>query len=455
MTKNILGTSWSFTSTGTGGTYNSWQPNGLGLPLSYTGTPSQLGTITISTDGSYDFGVRSETSQQWWQVGDRAWDKDGEVTLLEASRSDGDTLTAGVNADAFDTITNLTARKGAKAGLRSGFAYESSLNGQEVGGFSANTSNNPTTTRKAVWGYSGRWTDDLNKIRTSSYGSNTGIFDDGDNANFVAGEAFTGTDSGAGAITGYIIKYDTANSVITFLVNESYSSGGNNGASITGSTSGATATFDGVTYTSVSSLKLTRSSSDPSVTPTNPEVALALTLVSSGQHIVDIRRSDFGSDDERPNNHSMTSSNWESWDFTTDWSGSTYDIASYKAGDVFNYTHTNPNSADMAEVPYDFIHSLFAFDWGGGTNSLGHLFARMKDPYFDYELNRVVLGDSSTFSSCTVTSTCRSDSWSGTSIGAKLNFGEIPVSTETFAFIYNAAGVCVNPTAGLSLGAAP
>lgn len=437
-----------------------WGSVGLPTDLTFTGTPSQLGVITISTDGTYNFGARSIPSQQWWQVGDRAWDKNGEVTLLEASRVDGDVMQAGIGADAFDVVTDITARKGAKAGLRSGFAYESSKFGEELGRFSVSPAFTPTVTRKAFWGYTGRWTDNMKKLFASSHSSISGAFIDGDSAEFVAGETFSGIKSpasGSDTFTGYIVKDDTANSIVAFRVDDAYSytSTQNNGAVIVGDVSGATATFDGVVFELPSSMKMTRSDTAPAVTPTSPEVALAYTHSSVPQLILQARTSDYGTDDDRPSPAGMTDSDWEDWSWQVDYSGLEFTGQTIRSGTATNNTYSNPNGVDFSNVHYEMHHVLMFCDWAGGSNNYGHFFARMKDPHMDYELNRVVLGDSASLSSCTVTSVCRSETWLATSTGARLNYGEIPSGTETFAFVFNEDGVCVNPIAGLSIGDAP
>ena len=441
-----------------GGVWGSKAPETF--PLTYTGTPAQLGTITISTDGTYDFGTRSIPSQQWWQVGSRAWDKTGEVTLLEASRFDGDVMTAGVNADAFDVITNITARTGAKAGLRSGFAYESSLAGEEIGRFSVSPELTPTLTRKAFWGFTARWTDDVRKVFSSSYSSNTGLFSDGDNSEFVHGERFSGVKSAASGstpFTGYIVKHDTGNGLVAFRVDDAYSYGttDNNGAVITGDTSGATATFDGVIMEFNAAMKMTRSDTTPAVTPTSPEVALAFVHSGIPQFVLQERTSSTGTDDDRFSNVAMDSSEWEDWSWQADYSGASFVGESIRAGNATSETYSNPNGVDFSQVPYEMHHVLLCADWAGGSNAYGHLFARMKDPHMDYELNRVILGDSAILASCSATSVCRSESWTTTSTTERLNYGEIPSSTETFAFIFNGSGVCINATNGLSIGNAP
>lgn len=429
--------------------------NAPASPLYYNGTPSQLGTISIGTDGTYDFGTRSNQSQIWWQVGDRAWDKNGEVALAEADTVEGEVLSAGVNATAFTTCTDITARRGNKAGLRSNFAYEGSQNGHEIGRFVASPINTPTTTRKAFFGFTGRWTDYLNRVATSSYSSLTGNFDDGDNTQFIKGETFTGVKSGSGAFTGHIIKEDTANGVITFYTADSYNSTDNNGATITGDVSGAQATFDGVVYLRPAALKIARCDTHTGATPTSPEVAIGFTQVQSRQLILQTRTSTTGTDDYRPNSIQVGGSGWENWNFQADWSGSNLLAYIQRDGDVYTDTLANPNALDLSNVPYELNHTLLCTDFAGSTNPYGHLFAVMKDPHCDYELNRVVLGDNATFANCSNTAVCRSESWNTTSTTVRLNFGEIPSSTETFAFVFDGSGTCLNPTSGLSIGNAP
>ena len=426
----------------------------------WVGSTDHLGDITITTDTTYDFGTRAEDSQQWWQVGDRAWDKNGEVILLEASRSDGDVMNAGVNADAFNTMTNVTARRGAKAGLRSDFAYESNEEGKDVGQFASMANSTATVNRLASWGFTGRWTENLKIIRTAPYSANSGTFADGDNTNFILGETFSGFKSDTvTAITGNIIKHDAVNSVIVFTIAGSYNSSDNNGATITGDVSGATATLansGAANYSGPSSMKLTRSSTDPAVTPTSPETALALTHVATGQHIVEMRNSVIGSDDERPSDHYISGSDWESWEWDADWTATnSYKIRSIKAGDVFEYTHTNPNVIDLSNVAYEFIQNLFAFDWAGGTNTLGHIYAVMKDPWSDTEVAKVILGNNAVFANCTKTSVFRSNSWSPTAVNTKINWSEFTQGEEGFLFIKTNAGLIVNATAGRSMGVAP
>ncbi|KZZ71498.1 hypothetical protein A3765_28440 [Oleiphilus sp. HI0130] len=407
-------------------------------------------TLTITTDGTYDFGSRINPSPIWWQRGSVAYNRSGEVTLLEASLSDGSVITEGVNASAFDTATGLTARTA--LGERSVFGYESTDTDAKLGSFSEMAVNQAVSTRKARWGFSARYSFDLSKVRTSSLSSSTGTFDDGDNTAFALGETFTGTKGTSGSFTGRIIKFDSANSNITFTVDGSYSSSDNNGASIVGDTSGATATFDGVEYIGGRSMKLTRSSSDPSVTPTNPEVALGFTVVSTGQNIVDIRRSDFGSDDERPNGLSMPDSNWHDFGFLVDYSSTDYKISQNVDGSQFSYTHTNPNSALMSEVAYQFFHTLFGCDWGGSDNDYGHLVAQIKDPYADDELAGIYIGDAATLASCTNLVYARSTAWSNSSATATVSFGEIPIGTTAYIYVRDDAGAFVS-TSGTALGA--
>lgn len=423
--------------------------------LGWEGDPGQLGIITVTTDTTFNFGTRSEASQSWWQVGDRGWDKDGEVTMLEASVIEGATLSDATNVTAFDTCISMKARKGAAAGLRSDFAYESSGDGEVAGRISTIPASHATTTRKAFWGFTGRWNDDLNFIATSSYSSITGTFSDGDNTNFIAGEAFTGVKSGSGAFSGYIIKADTVNEAVSFYTEDSYNSGDNNGAVITGDISGATATFDGVTYLRPASMKITRSDTDEGATPTSPEIALAFTQVATNQLIVQTRTSTFGTDDDRPAALRINSSNWEDWNFQADFSGSTFEAQSNRNGTTFDHTYTNPDTLDFSNVAFDFRAILIATDWAGSTNQFGHLYGRFKDPHADYELNRVMVGDNVALSSCSHLSVCRSESWSSTSTDARLNYGEIPSGTESFIFVFNGSGVCVNPSTGRSLGDAP
>ena len=426
----------------------------------WAGSTAQLGDITVTTDTTYDFGTRAEASQQWWQVGDLAWDKNGEVILLEASRSDGDVMNAGVNADAFERMTNVTARRGSKAGLRSGLAYESNQNGKDIGRFASMANSTATANRLASWGFTGRWTETLGIIRTSPYSANSGTFDDGDNTNFILGETFSGFKSDTvTAITGNIIKHDAVNSVIVFTIVGNYSSTDNNGATITGDVSGATATFTNTgaaNYSSPSPMKLTRSSTDPGVTPTSPATALALTHGERGQHIVEIRNSVIGSDDERPSDHAGEGSDWENWTWEADWTATnSYKIRSIKAGDVFEYTHTNPSGIDLSNVEYEFIHELFAFDWAGSTNTLGHIYSVMKDPWSDTEVAKVILGNNAVFANCTKTSVFRSNSWSPTAVNTKINWSEFTQGEEGFLFIKTNAGLIVNATAGRSMGVAP
>ena len=50
MTKNIAATSWTFTATGTGDTYNSWQPDGAPPVTSY---PLDIDLTTAGRVGFY------------------------------------------------------------------------------------------------------------------------------------------------------------------------------------------------------------------------------------------------------------------------------------------------------------------------------------------------------------------------------------------------------------------
>ena len=406
-------------------------------------------TLTITTDGTYSFGTRVNASPIWWQRGAVAYNRSGEVTLLEAGLSDGDTLSEGVNADAFSVCDSLTARTG--LGERSGFGYESSSNSAKIGGFQGTSLNQVATTRKASWGFTARYSWDLSLVRSSSFSSSTGTFDDGDHTAFVLGETFTGTKGTGGGFTGTMIKFDTINNVATYIVDGSYNSSDNNGATITGDTSGATATFDGVVYVGGRSTKLTRSSTNPSVTPTAPDVALNYTVVASSQNIVQMVSSAFATDDQRPNGLKVPNSDWHDLAFFADYSGATYDVGHSVDGSLYSYTHTNTNSVDLTNVPYQFYHSIFACDWGGSDNGYGHLIVQVKDPYADDELAGVYVGDEATLSSCTKLVYARSTAWSDASATAQISFGEIPAGTTAYLYVRDDAGAFVSAS-GVSIG---
>ena len=406
-------------------------------------------TLALTTDGTYSFGTRVNASPIWWQRGAVAYNRSGEVTLLEAGLSDGATLSEGVNADAFSVCDGLTARTG--LGERPSFGYESSSNSAKIGGFQSTALNQAVTTRKASWGFTARYTWDLSLVRSSSFSASTGTFDDGDHTAFVLGETFTGTKGTGGGFTGTMIKFDTVNNVATYIVDGSYNSSDNNGATITGDTSGATATFDGVVYVGGRSTKFTRSSTNPSVTPTAPDVALNYTVVASSQNIVQMASSAFTLDDQRPNGLKVPNSDWHDMGFFADYSGATYEVGHSVDGSLYSYTHTNTNSVDLTNVPYQFYHSIFACDWGGSDNGYGHLIVQVKDPYADDELAGVYVGDSATLSSCTKLVYARSTSWSATAATAQISFGEIPTGTTAYLYVRDDTGAFVS-TSGVSIG---
>jgi len=223
---------------------------------------------------------------------------------------------------------------------------------------------------------------------------------------------------------------------------------------ITGDVSGATATLLGTNYKAPGGVKYHRSDTHEGAVPSSPDVRLNY-LHSGTQHLVDYWNIELGRVDERPVDHDPTGTGFQDWLWTYDYSGSDFTIASINGGNRFDYMHTNPDSVDFSNCTKALHHVNIGADWPGGINEQSHLRAQVSDVSHDDEIARVVIGDANTLAACTKLHVARSETWSSSSVSARLNYGEIPAGTSTYAYIYNNQNVCVNAVVGLLLGVAP
>jgi len=439
-----------------GGVFGSVSGGG-GADLEYTGTPSQLGAITINTNGAYSFGTRSVEKMKYYQAGDKAWGVSGEITLTNEVAAVNDEL---LTTSAGYHQMNMQAVVGSEAGKNTNFAYGSYLDGREFGEPSTagtKTSPDAATTKKNLFYQSTRFNTDLTYTVTSSYtGLITGTFTEGDLDLFTKGERVTITKSGGGSIFGNCIAVDTTLKRVTFELDfgETYNSGDNNGATIDGDVSGATVDFDGVTYIRPDGTKLLRTGSSNGVIPTDPaDLEYALIVTAAGQHALDVKTQAGGRDDERPNANAQVSTEYQSRLWFVDASTPIYSFSSFLEGSRTDYDFTNSASYDFNDITKQLAIIDICVEWPGSNNPSGHLRSRTNTVVLDYEYNSVLLGNAATFSASTKISLCRNIAWSDTSAEIMLHYGEI--TGETFVYILDGNGEVVNPTAGLSIGSAP
>lgn len=413
-------------------------------------------TITIMTDGTYPLGTRTNPTQKFFLVGAEAWDEGTPINMsTELAALDGDSITS---SNAFHSM-NMVAATGARAG-RVDFAYESRLDGQVFGGPTAaapSSSPDLATTKKNLFYQTTRFNVDLTYAVTASYTGLSGSFTEGDLNAFTKGEAVTVTKSGGGTVTGSVIAVDGGSSRITFELNsgQSYNSTDNNGATIIGDVSGASATLDGVTYIRPDATKLLRAGSNNGATPTNSDVEYNLIVTAAGQHALDFTTQAGGRDDERPSANPQVSTNFQSRMWLVDASTSDLTFSSFLGGNRTDYTHTNSATYNLSNVVKQLAAIDIGVEWPGTNNPSGHYRSRTNAVVLDYEYNCIILANNETFSSATEFSMCRNVTWSNSSSQVMLNYGEIPIGDSVYAFIMNGSGDIVNSSAGVLLGVAP
>ncbi len=272
----------------------------------------------------------------------------------------------------------------------------------------------PATTRKGYIAYTGRWTERFLNIRAIGVTGITGTFDDGDNDNFILGEAFTGVKgNGAGnggdPFSGKIIKADTINNQISvFLEGSSLVSGDVDGATISGDSSAASATGTAAGYEAPSSIKHFRSDTNDGVTPPDPDLRLNM-LLTSNQYIFDYYSSIYGRRDDRPSALGPSGTDLQDWMMTYDYSGADYTIASRNGGTYNSEIHSNPDGVVFSNVQNDMHHVFICADWAGGTNTNGHLRGLLSSVSHDDELAIVLIGDNAILDNCTRTHIARSE----------------------------------------------
>lgn len=441
------------------------RPEAPESPLSFTGTPSQLSLITVTTDGTYNFGSRTNQKTKVFSAGNRYWIDGVEQSLAEASMADNELIGTGqaIQSSAFRVCDGAIARGADKAG-RGGFAYESRSDSQFIGqpyGVNAASSPDARTTAKLFFSCATRHMGALKSMRLASYGAftNDTSLIPSDTSTFAYGEQITGTKSGGGAFTGRLIAIDTVNKVLMFTVDGSYNStdnfNGTTGATFTGATSGGSVTMDGSVYTIPNANKPIRASTNNSSFPSVAGVVgLDFITTSAGQFALKLRENPNVLEDYRSNgNISPDSNQWETWRYYVDYSGAEFITKTYRDSAFAAVTHPNTQAFDLSEIDKQMAVILFGYDWGGSTNP-NLIRARVKDVVLDYDLAGAFIANAATHTSATIFASCGVDSWSTASASIRLNYGQIPEGQQAYLYLTNSTGEVIN-LSGLSLGEAP
>lgn len=446
-----------------------WHPSGVGVggfkdnsvpsgALTLTGTPSQLGVVQITTDGTYDFGTVSHGAMKHYAVGGRAWLDGVEVTLTdEVGAADGALLTA---SNAFHTVNSFAAKRPAAG--RGGFAYMSNISQDHIGAPKPDSAIgvfDPATTGKWFQSETIRYLSAPFYTRTTAFtGDGSGLIAP-DEQTFDRGEPITIVKAaGAGTISGFFVGIEGG--LVTFDIGEGngFTSSNANGGTITGDTSGTVITMSNSSYFVPSSSKPIRASTDDSdQTPGPGIVGLGFIAVGTRGSVLDVDQDSQVRDDYRPTVMEVQSRDWQSWQFTSNHNGGFYVCGFLQGGSYVEETHPNTFGADFNNVIHRMKSVFLAPDWAA-TGGVASNKCLLKDSVMDDEFARVVVmpvSDLSLADDTTPVGVCGRIAWASNACDVRVNWGEIQTGVQGYGYVYNSDGACINPTAPIDFGVAP
>lgn len=410
-------------------------------PIVVHGSPGHLATITVTGDGTYDFGTRAD-NPEWWQVGTYALNKSGAVSLLEATVPDNTQLAYGVNETTFRSVPYTYANVGDHIGLRSKFAYESrhQTGSAYIGAFSEVNSpavKNARTTGKYFCSFKVQHMGTVRNMRIQSFTNRTGTFITSDVDTYAYGEPVTITSSAGKVRHGYVLMFNHDDTKVTFTVEDgSWTSADKTNAVIVGDISGASLTLDGSTYASISGTKMFRSNTNNHEALTGSQVEVGYVTTYQGQHITSIEAAGGPLADERPYAHAQSGNEWQTWAFIVDYSTTQLKVKSIKNDAFYEYTHTNPDGVDLSNVLQQITMIFLGLNWAGVPDRT--IVGRIKDFCLDYEGPRAYISNSPVAGEGTKVNYCRpSANYSSNSAELMVDLGEIESDENRYLYLMN------------------
>lgn len=374
-------------------------------------------TLTITTDGTFSFGVKTQAAPTLWVFGSEVFEN-GVANNSESSLVDGDPAATGIWAlDTYPTISTDTRH----AGIDHVYTGNGANQREEIVGWpncmlgTAEDKDSSIYNEKLFCSFKSRYSNHPYFYRATAYNSLSGTFDDGANE-WDEGEAV----SIDGGLTATLLYVDTANSVIHFRAPSSaLNSSSLNNATMTGDVSGATCVLDTATvYTVPGATKFIRAYENTSETGIRTAFSPTGNVIGGYTGFTE---------DYRIQPTPILGRNqanlqaWHTIESYFDHSGATGSGRLTVAGDEvtwsgFDLTNKDPSGGMVpANIGLDLPNAptpVYETQWFG-------------EIYVDTTPQRVVIGDGSTWAACDPDNTelLRPTAWSASSITAVYKAG--------------------------------
>ena len=376
-------------------------------------------TVTITTDGTYDFGTKSQAAPVLWAFGSEVYEN-GVANSAEVGLSNGDSAATDIWAlDTFPTISTDTRH----AGIDHVYEGNGANEREEIVGWpncmlgTAEDKNSSIYNEKMFCSFKSKYSNHPFFYRATAYTSMSGTFDDGVDE-WDEGE--TASIAGISGELATILYVDTVNSIIHFRVPSStFNSGTLNNVTMTGDSSGATCTLlASSSYTVPGATKFLRAYENTSETGIRTAFSPTGNVVGGYTGFTEDYRI-------QPTpilgRNQANLRDWHTIESYFDHSGATGSGRLTVAGDEVTWSGFDLTSKDLSG---GIVPANIGFDLPG-TPTPVYETQWFGEIYVDTTPQRVVIGDASTWAACDPDQTefLRPTAWSVSSITAVYKAG--------------------------------
>lgn len=445
MAKNVQSKTWSLPVSWDGRRYSeaadvpAQEGGGGGSdPLAISASVITHGSdLTITTDGTYDFGSKTQAAPVHWQFGD-------EIYINGVSRTDGANVWGGTT-DVVDYVAGAARHSRVAGGYRAIGAGSKT----DAAGFAGN----PASDTKLYFSFWVKPNCKFNRAYIHSTTATSGTFIT--YADGRKGESVTITRSDGGTIQANILRISTNAVAYELPVGISPSISVLNGQTMTGNLSGATATL-GTTSAATGAVKVYRSAHG-NYNASEVRTRSIHAWNNGGQQTV------YGHNASNvqqwvsrvDNTGNATEQIWNLYECYQDFSGATgslvrrvngatqYSVSGLSVAQlstVRGFNLSNLGLDSPGQSPFDALNNAgVAQDWG--------------EIYADKTPQRVCIGNAATWSACTKFDMQRPTAWSANSITVKTNCGDYSSNSTVYLYVVGVSGEPVT-TSGVALGIA-